>query len=124
MTETIILIGANTSTCLLVQRLCSNMRIKLKCYEGSIGDSIIEQLMSGSCTGTGAVPDKSLMIFGSVSEKHFDKILFELRHSDCQVDYKAALTPTNAKWTLGRMYFEMEKEYLSLSAMNREKRND
>ena len=56
------------------------------------------------------LPDTSLMVFCNVSEKHFNKLLFELRTKNIAVDYKAALTETNRYWTVGRLYPELVRE--------------
>ena len=45
-----------------------------------------------------------------VNEKHFDKILFELRRKQIPVDYKAVLTPSNRKWSVLMLMLELTKE--------------
>lgn len=57
--------------------------------------------------------ERSLVIFCDVTDKHMDKLLFELRNSDSNVDYKASLTPVNRKWKLSVMLNQMEREKLS-----------
>ena len=53
------------------------------------------------------------MVFCGVNEKHFDKILFELRRKQIPVDYKAVLTPSNRKMECAYAYagtYEGEKQ--------------
>ncbi|MGN0327489.1 MAG: DUF3783 domain-containing protein [Lachnospira sp.] len=57
--------------------------------------------------------ERSLVIFCDVTDKHMDKLLFELRNSGSNVDYKATLTPVNRKWKLSVMLNQMEREKLS-----------
>ena len=59
---------------------------------------------------TGSAPQESLMVFCGVNEKHFDKILFELRRKQIPVDYKAVLTPSNRKWSVLMLMLELTKE--------------
>jgi len=58
----------------------------------------------------GEFPEKSLVLFCDVPEKKMDKFLALLRKKQIPVDYKAVLTPTNSKWNVLRLYFEMERE--------------
>ncbi len=58
----------------------------------------------------GDAPEKSLMIFCDVTEKHFGRALGLFREKGIRIDYKAVLTPTNAKWNVLRFYAEMARE--------------
>lgn len=70
-----------------------------------------EEIPEGAQT---AMPPESLLLFCDVSQKHLDKILFALRQKKISIDYKAVLTDTNRRWTLARLYMEMEREKKSL----------
>jgi len=50
------------------------------------------------------------MLFCDVTEKHFDKLLFEMRMKNVSVDYKAVLTPSNRQWTIPQLLRELERE--------------
>lgn len=54
----------------------------------------------------------SLMLLCELSEKHMDKLLFELRSKKVHVDYKAVLTPVNRQWSLGKLYQELAEHSL------------
>ena len=65
----------------------------------------------------GELPDKSLHLFCDVQEKKMDKILAILRKRGIPIDYKAILTPTNSRWNVLRLYFEMEREEKAWSSL-------
>jgi hypothetical protein len=56
----------------------------------------------------------SLLLFCGFSEKRLDKMLFELRSAKITTTHKAVLTPTNAKWTVQRLWMELERERMSM----------
>lgn len=58
----------------------------------------------------GELPVGSLMLFCHVEDKKLDKVLAALKKKKVAVDYKAVMTPTNARWNVLRLYFEMERE--------------
>ena len=55
------------------------------------------------------------MVFCRLPDKVLDRVLAALKRKHITVDYKAVMTPTNAKWNILRIYFEMEREKKSLS---------
>lgn len=59
---------------------------------------------------TGAKPEGSMMLMCNVTDKHIDRLLFLISRDNIDIDYKAVLTPVNAKWTVSRMYAHMEME--------------
>lgn len=59
---------------------------------------------------TGDVPKESMIIFCDIEDKVLDKLLAALKKKRIQVDYKAVMTATNARWNVLRIYFEMERE--------------
>lgn len=59
---------------------------------------------------TGKVPQESLMLFCNLTEKHLDKILAGMKQNQIPMDFKAVLTPTNAKWQVLPLYLELQKE--------------
>ncbi len=58
----------------------------------------------------GTAPAESMMIFCDVTEKHFSRALALLREKGVRIDYKAVLTPTNARWNVLRVYAELARE--------------
>lgn len=79
-----------------VKQLLAPMKIRLEEIEAtdlrqSIGDLAEEKKNVLTAPFTGSAPQESLMVFCGVNEKHFDKILFELRRKQIPVDYKASL---------------------------------
>lgn len=59
---------------------------------------------------TGTPPEGSMMVFCNVTEKHFDRMLAELRKKQVEVSYKAVMTPTNKRWSVLRLYLELARE--------------
>lgn len=53
---------------------------------------------------------ESLVIFCDVTDKHMDKLLFEMRQKSFDVSFKAVLTDTNKKWNVKQMLVEMRRE--------------
>ena len=84
--------------------------IKTTDLRQSIGDLAEGKKNVLTAPFTGSAPQESLMVFCGVNEKHFDKILFELRRKQIPVDYKAVLTPSNRKWSVLMLMLELTKE--------------
>lgn len=56
----------------------------------------------------------SLILLCNLKEKRLDKMLFELRHGDVKVDYKAILTPSNQNWTVKVLMQELRRERFAM----------
>ena len=114
MPEKILLFQTEQTTTEKIRKLTENKKIRLICvkpeeFNRSLGDlaGIPSEVIPGE---EEVLPDTSLMVFCNVSEKHFNKLLFELRTKNIVVDYKAALTEANRYWTVGRLYPELVRE--------------
>ena len=53
---------------------------------------------------------ESLVIFCVVTDKHMDRLLFEMRQKNTGVTFKAVLTDANKKWNISQMLVEMRRE--------------
>ena len=53
---------------------------------------------------------ESLVIFCDVTDKHMDRLLFEMRQKNTGVTFKAVLTDSNRKWNISQMLEEMRRE--------------
>ena len=53
---------------------------------------------------------ESLVIFCDVTDKHMDRLLFEMRQKNTGVTFKAVLTYANKKWNISQMLVEMRRE--------------
>ena len=53
---------------------------------------------------------ESLVIFCNVTDKHMDRLLFEMRQKNTGVTFKAVLTDSNRKWNISQMLVEMRRE--------------
>ena len=92
-----------------VKQLLAPMKIRLEEIKTTDLRQSIGDLAEGKKNVLTA-PQESLMVFCGVNEKHFDKILFELRRKQIPVDYKAVLTPSNRKWSVLMLMLELTKE--------------
>lgn len=119
--EKIILFNTEPETEEFITKCAANMRIKTVSAAPEMYTETLESIAGNGTArenvgapamlpeGTG-----SLMLMCGLSDKHMDRLLAKLRQSVMKVDYKAVLTPTNSKWTLKRLIFEMEREKKAL----------
>ena len=99
-------------------KTASNMRIVCGFINESDADKTLAELASGvrgislSDAAEFHSPDnkESLVIFCDVTDKHMDKLLFEIRQKNLDVTFKAVLTDTNKKWNIRQMLVEMRRE--------------
>lgn len=121
--EKIILYNVGPVTEELIKKCAANMRIKTVVAAPETYNETLESIAGGksaekeSVFGVAAETPHSggsLMLMCGLSDKHMDRLLAKLRQSAETLDYKAVLTPTNAKWTLKRLMLEMEREKKAL----------
>ena len=111
-----------------IERLASNMKLRIVYADASLYDETLDAIAFGkvqstatAATGANEIartnnlnlsPDSgdSILIFCDLSEKHLNRMLFELKSRKVQIDLKAVLTPTNQKWTLRQLHAELERE--------------
>ena len=111
-----------------IERLASNMKLRVVYADASLYDETLDAIASGKVQSTATVatganeiartdnlnlsPDSgdSILIFCDLSEKPLNRMLFELKSRKVQIDLKAVLTPTNQKWTLRQLHAELERE--------------
>ena len=97
-----------------IQQLAS--KVFIKCIitgKDSLGKTIEMIAQSGGKSLAEPEPadgTDSLVIFCGLTQKHLDKLLFEIRQQNINVDFKAVMTPSNKKWTLDFMLREMKKQ--------------
>lgn len=99
-------------------KAASNMRIVSGFIDESDTNKTLAELATGvrgvtlaDITSHEALLDKeSLIVFCDVSDKHMDKLLFEIRQKQLNVTFKAVLTDTNKKWNINEMLVEMRRE--------------
>lgn len=98
-------------------KAASNMRIA----SGFISESDSDKTLSELAAEVKGMPSdvaeyhsqenkESLVIFCDVTDKHMDKLLFEMRQKNTGVTFKAVLTDTNKKWNIKQMLVEMRRE--------------
>ena len=102
-----------------IRRLAAAKKIRVRELEsGRTGGRLADLFRGEAKPSAETLPEESLLLFCEVTDKHFDKLLFELRSKKIQVDYKAVVTPVNQQWTLSRLYTELKNERLQMERMN------
>ena len=98
-------------------KAASNMRIA----SGFINESDSYKTMAELAAEVKGIPSdvagyhsqedkESLVIFCDVTDKHMDRLLFEMRQKNTGVTFKAVLTDANKKWNISQMLVEMRRE--------------
>lgn len=107
-------------------KCAANMRIKsIVLSDDMLSDTLGDIFVSASDYKAGdELPEKSeakpgIVIFCDVTDKHMDKLLFEMRTGNSEVDYKAVKTNTNSQWTITRILAQMEKESMEYRIKNK-----
>ena len=98
-------------------KAASNMRIAAGFINESDSDKTLAELAAGVRGISSDVSEyhsqedkESLVIFCDVTDKHMDRLLFEMRQKNTGVTFKAVLTDTNKKWNVRQMLVEMRRE--------------
>ena len=98
-------------------KCAANMRIKsIVLSDDMLSDTLGDILVSASDYKAGdELPEKSeakpgIVIFCDVTDKHIDKLLFEMWTGNSEVDYMDLKTKTNCQLTITRILAQMEKE--------------
>lgn len=98
-------------------KAASNMRIASGFISESDSDKTLAELaaevkgMPSDVAEYHSQEDKeSLVIFCDVTDKHMDRLLFEMRQKNTGVTFKAVLTDSNRKWNISQMLVEMRRE--------------
>ena len=110
-----------------IERLASNMKIHVVHATAAMYNETLDSIVSGkaasastpSASAINNLPADSILIFCDLSEKHLNRMLFELKNRKVPIDLKAILTPTNRKWTLRQLHSELERERVSISLNNK-----
>lgn len=108
-----------------IERLASNMKIRVVHATAAMYDETLDSIASGkpntasapSASTDNNLPTDSILIFCDLSDKHLNRMLFELKSRKVPVDLKAILTPTNRKWTLRQLHNELERERASFTQL-------
>ena len=111
----------NTNETEKIKKITEPMRIKTliadpKRYNETLAELAspkTKEKTSAENTFTDKVPSESLLLFCDVADKKIDKILFQLRKNDINIDFKAVLTPTNSSWNVLKLYLELERERIA-----------
>lgn len=115
-----------------IERLASNMKIRIVHATTAMYDETLDSIISGKSNNSSApsaftdhklptkantLPVNSILVFCDLSEKHLNRMLFELKSRKVLIDFKAILTPTNRRWTLRQLHNELEREHASFTQL-------
>ena len=112
-----------------IERLASNMKIRVVHATADMYNEMLDNIVNGKISSVNStsyasiypavtdneLPADSILIFCDLSEKHLNRMLFELKSRKVQIDLKAILTPTNRKWTLRQLHDELKRERASFT---------
>lgn len=107
-----------------IERLASNMKIRIVHATAAMYDETLDSIVSGKAAknSLASIPatdiklaSGSILVFCDLSEKHLNRMLFELKSRKVPIDLKAILTPTNRRWTLRQLHSELERERTSFT---------
>ncbi len=112
-----------------IERLASNMKIRVIKADASMYNEMLDNIVNGKISSINdsfstsisplltdnKLPSDSILIFCDLSEKHLNRMLFELKSRKVQIDLKAILTPTNRRWTLRQLHGELNRERASFT---------
>lgn len=77
---------------------------------GELASDVRSSLLSDAAEYSLQENNESLIVFCDVTDKHMDRLLFEIRQNNIDVTFKAVLTDTNKKWNIRQMLVEMRRE--------------
>ena len=112
-----------------IERLASTMKIRVIKADASIYNETLDNIVNGKISSVNStssasisplvadnqLPSDSILIFCDLSEKHLNRMLFELKSRKVQIDLKAILTPTNRRWTLRQLHNDLKRERASFT---------
>ncbi len=114
--EKLLVFGVNDTDYQKIRSIASRMRLGCERVLPDAYGCTLGQILDGAVSASPVTHtfSESLLVMCDLSGKRIDKLLFELRHGNVTVDYKAILTPTNRNWTVPQVFFEMHKEKTAL----------
>ena len=98
-------------------KCASNMKVKSIVIDDDMLSATLKDILvnvkdykAGDTLYARSLNKPGIVIFCDVTDKHMDKLLFEMRTGSSKVDYKAVKTSTNSQWTIARILAQMERE--------------
>lgn len=115
--EKILLFNVDDTTKAKLKKYFSQMHIRLIEVETSSYNETLDTLVNKKTAKaepfSGTAPAESLMLFCDVADKKMDKLLFNIKKDNLSISYKSVLTPVNSRWTVLRLFLELEKERIA-----------
>ncbi len=117
MNEKILMFGLDDKQTGFVKKISSNLKIKAVAVNKDMYGCTLAMLAEGKGIPENNIRETSygpLLVFCRLSDKHMDRILAQLKNENTGIEYKAVMTPTNSKWSVRKLYFELERERRTL----------
>lgn len=115
--EKLLLMNLPDATYRTIQGVASRLRIATDRIEQEYFDRTLKTLASGkyrqskdTAESEDAGCRESLIVLCGLRDKRLDKVLFEFKRAEVNVDYKAILTPINENWTVPALMGELRRE--------------
>lgn len=101
-------------------RTAAIMKIRIRPVEAREYGSPLEKILRGEAETSyeGEAPPESMIVLCDITGERFNRFLNNLRKTDAKIDYKAALTRENVKWTPIELLAEMKNEKEALEITN------
>ncbi|MGN1203928.1 MAG: DUF3783 domain-containing protein [Lachnospiraceae bacterium] len=115
--EKLLLMNLPDATYRTIQGVASRLRIATDRIEQEYFGRTLKTLASGkyrqsedTAESKDAGYRESLIVLCGLRDKRLDKVLFEFKRAEVNVDYKAILTPINENWTVPALMGELRRE--------------
>lgn len=118
--EKLLLIGINDNEYRKIAQVANRLRLTTDAVNPEYYNKTLGELAGGKYKETASqvptvVSTESLIVICGLTDKRLDKLLFELRRAEVNVDYKAILTHTNKEWNVPQLMQEMRREKMEYS---------
>ena len=122
--EKLLLIGMNDDEYRKIAQVANRLKLTTDAVNTEYYDKTLGELAGGKYKETASqvsvdVSAESLIVICGLTNKRLDKLLFELRRVEVNVDYKAILTQTNKNWNVSQLMQEMRREKIEYSRMKK-----
>ncbi len=122
--EKLLLIGMNDDEYRKIAQVANRLKITVDVINPEYYNKTLGELAGGKYKETASqvpmdVSTESLIVICGLTDKRLDKLLFELRRAEVNVDYKAILTQTNKDWNVSQLMQEMRREKMEYSQMKK-----
>lgn len=117
MNGKILMFGLDENQIRFLKNISAALKIKAVSIDTAMYGCTLSELAQGKGreeSSSGTAVYETMIVFCQVSDKHMDRILSQLKAGKIPIKYKAVMTPTNSRWTVRKLYFELERERMAI----------